>query len=494
MKKCPFCNSEMPEEAHICLNCLNICEEAKESAIISQYGGVSRAGKKRFAISRRALSNIITAAICVFVVLPCMIFPQLGSSANQGVAPGASPVGNGEKGDGSIFSRITTAVKETLGIEDENPTVTPDGSSLADSATANGIYTPSAAGGNDASATQGSSAATTTEASTSKQANRGSSASNSAEATTTIKPEDESIPEGKLEYDKWDYTEENSKLRITKYTGSAKTVIIPDEINGKKVSDIDENTFLENNTMQYAVFKDFSTYHTLWIHYRAFNNCGNLKKIVFPKNADLGIAECFAAECCSLYDIQITSSQYKFVDGALIYYNSNYWQIYYYCEGYKSDTFTYPEYIQVAGSFNLFKHTKNLKSIYLSSELTDFLQQYDTPYLEAVYANGNSRFKDVNGVLFKLNGNGKWALLNYPNNNRESEFTMPENCVFTATNLKNSNLKTIKIPASAQIDEHTLKYICRCFSFPNLQTIYVENGSDYTSYIKSTFTGKVVVY
>ena len=78
MKKCPFCNAEMPEEAHICLNCLNICEETQASAIISQ------GSKKRFAISKRTLSNIITAAICVFVVMPCMILPQLGSFANAG--------------------------------------------------------------------------------------------------------------------------------------------------------------------------------------------------------------------------------------------------------------------------------------------------------------------------------------------------------------------------------------------------------------------------
>lgn len=491
MKKCPFCNSEMPEEAHICLNCFNVCEETKQSALCSQHGGVYERGKKRLAINKHTLSNIITAAICVFVVLPCMILPQLGTFANQSVEPGANPADSSEKGTGSIFSRITTAVKETLGIEEENPAEAPSGFSPADSAATNGIYSPSAKGANDISATQDTSTSTT---GTTKQANGGSSNTKHTESTTTIIPEDESIPDGKLEYDKWEYTESNGKLRITKYTGSAKTVVIPDAINGKAVSDIDENTFHENDTMQYAVFKDFETYHTLWIHYHAFNKCGNLKKIVFPKNADLGILDCFAAECCSLYDIQITSSQYKFVDGALVYYNNNYWQIYYFCEGYKSDTFTYPEYVQVPGTFSLFKYTKNLKKIYLSSEMTNFLQQYDTPYLEAVYANNNSRFKDVNGVLFKSDSSGKWALLNYPNNNIENEFAMPENCVFTATNLKNSNLKTIKIPASAQIDEHTLKYICRCYSFPNLQTIYVESGSDYTDYIKSTFTGKVVVY
>lgn len=42
MKKCPFCNSEMPEEAHICLNCFNVCEETKQSALCSQHGGCTK--------------------------------------------------------------------------------------------------------------------------------------------------------------------------------------------------------------------------------------------------------------------------------------------------------------------------------------------------------------------------------------------------------------------------------------------------------------------
>lgn len=106
MKKCPFCNAEMPEEAHICLNCLNICEETQASAIISQ------GSKKRFAISKRTLSNIITAAICVFVVMPCMILPQLGSFANQGAQSAGNTNGEAGKGGGSIISRITTAIKK----------------------------------------------------------------------------------------------------------------------------------------------------------------------------------------------------------------------------------------------------------------------------------------------------------------------------------------------------------------------------------------------
>lgn len=484
MKKCPFCNAEMPEEAHICLNCLNICEETQTSAIISQ------GSKKRFAISKRTLSNIITAAICVFVVMPCMILPQLGSFANQGAQSAGNTNGEAGKGGGSIISRITTAIKETLGIDDDSAE-SPAGDSSADTPAADGYNNPTTPDGENGPSIPG---VPTAVPGTTKPASGGSSTTKPTEAATTVKPEDETIPEGKVEYDKWEYTENNGKLTITKYTGSAKTVVIPEKIDGKIIGNINENTFLENNTMQYAVFQDFTTYHNLWVHYHTFYKCGNLKKIVFPKNADLGILDCFAAECYSLYDIQITNYQYKFVDGALVYYNTKYWQIYYYCEGYKSDTFTYPEYVQVSGTFELFKHTKNLKYVYLSSEMTTFLAQYDTPYLESVYAKNNSHLKDINGVLYELNKNGKWAVQNYPNNNKAAEFTMPENSVFKQSNLRNSNLKTLKIPANVEIDDYTLKHICRGDIFPNLQTVYIESGSSYLSYIKSTFTGKVIVY
>lgn len=484
MKKCPFCNAEMPEEAHICLNCLNICEETQASAIISQ------GSKKRFAISKRTLSNIITAAICVFVVMPCMILPQLGSFANQGAQSAGNTNGEAGKSVGSIISRITTAVKETLGIDDDSAE-SPAGDSSADTPAADGYNNPTTANGENGHSIPG---VPTTVPGTTKPASGGSSTTKPTEATTAVKSEDETIPEGKVEYDKWEYTENNGKLTITKYTGSAKTVVIPEKIDGKIIGNINENTFLENNTMQYAVFQDFTTYHNLWVHYHTFYKCGKLKKIVFPKNADLGILDCFAAECYSLYDIQITNYQYKFVDGALVYYNTNYWQIYYYCEGYKSDTFTYPEYVQVPGTPNLFKYAKNLKTIYLSSEMTTFFQQYDTPYLESVYAKNNSQFKDIDGVLYKLNSSGKWEVYNYPNNHKAAEFDLPENSIFNPNILTNKYLKTIKIPASAEISEYTLKHICRGDIFPNLQTVYIENGSSYKSYIKSTFTGKVIVY
>lgn len=140
MKKCPFCNAEMPEEAHICLNCLNICEETQASAIISQ------GSKKRFAISKRTLSNIITAAICVFVVMPCMILPQLGSFANQGAQSAGNTNGEAGKGGGSIISRITTAIKETLGIDDDSAE-SPAGDSSADTPAADGYNNPTTANG-----------------------------------------------------------------------------------------------------------------------------------------------------------------------------------------------------------------------------------------------------------------------------------------------------------------------------------------------------------
>ena len=208
MKKCPFCNAEMPEEAHICLNCLNICEETQASAIISQ------GSKKRFAISKRTLSNIITAAICVFVVMPCMILPQLGSFANQGAQSAGNTNGEAGKGVGSIISRITTAVKETLGIDDDSAE-SPAGNSSADTPAADGYNNPTTANGENGPSIPG---VPTTVPVTTKPASGGSSTTKPTEATTAVKSEDETIPKGKVEYDKWEYTENNGKLTITKYT------------------------------------------------------------------------------------------------------------------------------------------------------------------------------------------------------------------------------------------------------------------------------------
>lgn len=61
--------------------------------------------------------------------------------------------------------------------------------------------------------------------------------------------------------------------------------------------------------------------------------------------------------------------------------------------------------------------------------MTTFFQQYDTPYLESVYAKNNSQFKDIDGVLYKLNSSGKWEVYNYPNNHKAAEFDLPENSI-----------------------------------------------------------------
>lgn len=488
-KRCTFCNAEMPEEAHICLSCFNVCKEPEYSELfLRQSGEKNKSVRHPSIINNRKFSNILTAAICAFVVLPSMILPQLGSTGSSPALDDSSS-NSAAKGSGSVFSRIEAVVKDALGISDST-TQTEDETTAANNLNVDDEIN---------NITQQTSEFLQTDNSNDDERNTSDNITenktpNKAPANGNGNSNSETVPNGKVEYDKWEYTENNGKLTITKYTGSAKTVVIPEVINGKTVRMIDKNTFLENNTMQYAVFQDFTTYHNLTVRYHSFYKCGNLKKIVFPKNADLGILDCFAAECYSLCDIEISNYQYKFIDGALIYYNTNYWQIYYYCEGYKSDTFTYPEYVQVPGAPNLFKYAKNLKNIYLSSEMTIFFQQYDTPYLESVYAKNNSQFKDIDGVLYKLNSSGKWEVYNYPNNHKAAEFELPENSIFNPNILTNKYLKTIKIPASAEISEYTLKHICRGDIFPNLQTVYIENGSSYESYIKNTFTGKVIVY
>ena len=50
------------------------------------------------------------------------------------------------------------------------------------------------------------------------------------------------------------------------------------------------------------------------------------------------------------------------------------------------------------------------------------------------------------------------------------------------------------IPKSATVYDSTLKYICRGTVFPNLGTIKVQKGSPHVDYIRTTFTGKVIVY
>ncbi|MDD6148348.1 MAG: leucine-rich repeat domain-containing protein [Lachnospiraceae bacterium] len=77
------------------------------------------------------------------------------------------------------------------------------------------------------------------------------------------------------------YDSENASITdIGSYNGSDKVVVIPSEIDGKKVTEIDKLAFGNNETVEGIVVPDTVEY----IRDGAFGNCSNLKYVVMSKN------------------------------------------------------------------------------------------------------------------------------------------------------------------------------------------------------------------
>ena len=77
------------------------------------------------------------------------------------------------------------------------------------------------------------------------------------------------------------YDSENASITaIGSYNGSDKVVVIPSEIDGKKVTEIDKMAFANNETVEGIVVPDTVEY----IRDGAFGNCENLKYVVLSKN------------------------------------------------------------------------------------------------------------------------------------------------------------------------------------------------------------------
>ena len=96
------------------------------------------------------------------------------------------------------------------------------------------------------------------------------------------------------------YVARNGEAAIRSYTGSDKTVIIPDEIDGCKVTTITKEAFKENKTIEKVVLPESLT----TLSDSAFEDCSSLAEINIPENVTIIPRSCFKG-CESLSSIQL---------------------------------------------------------------------------------------------------------------------------------------------------------------------------------------------
>ncbi len=111
------------------------------------------------------------------------------------------------------------------------------------------------------------------------------------------------IPAFAAENSKFKYDIIGSEIRITGYTGNESSVVIPDSLNGRIVTEIGSNSFSGKTFL-----KSIELPETLKIIAQdAFKNCTSLETIVIP-SAVSNISEYAFAGCLSLKDIKILSA------------------------------------------------------------------------------------------------------------------------------------------------------------------------------------------
>ncbi|MBD5447916.1 MAG: leucine-rich repeat domain-containing protein [Treponema sp.] len=98
-------------------------------------------------------------------------------------------------------------------------------------------------------------------------------------------------------------TEDAGGVRILKYNGSAKSVVIPTEIEGLPVKEIDKSAFYDNTTLKSVTIPD----SVEKIGKSAFMNCESLTSVIIPDSVEK-IDEFVLCNCTALKSVTFGNS------------------------------------------------------------------------------------------------------------------------------------------------------------------------------------------
>lgn len=491
-KKCKNCGAVMPDEANFCLDCMtafdntidkNALAVKKDSVITNALKRIENIKGKILSLSKKQKAALISALALFLLLIPLSVY--MFSPVEQ-VGNIAADAADNSRGSGKPITRAEAFFDEVFGIgskNDENK----DSAAGSVSGNAGNNNSNSPIKNADNTSVSGSSTSTTA------GANNTSAGSNSSGQTNTESDNSDSSDSSApvLNYDDWEYEIDDGDIILTKYTGSDSNIIIPDQIDGKNVSEIEKYTFKDNSTVKTVTFNDSENYHTLWINSSMFYNCSSLQEVIFPENTDLGIFPTFALNCLSLKNIEINHWQYKFENGALYYYDTKRWSLYEYCEGYTAETYTVPDWVYtISNASDNFEYNKYLKRIYLNDTCWGLLAR-ENYGMEGIYASdSNPNVADYDGVLYtKFDDFVQFSV--YTAGKKDKSYTLPQNSHNSFSSVKNTYLETLIVPKTATITESALRRLTNYF--PNLKTVKVEKGHPDISMIQSYLNGKVSI-
>lgn len=101
----------------------------------------------------------------------------------------------------------------------------------------------------------------------------------------------------------WWSKNDDGTITITGYKGTNETVVIPSEIDGKKVTVIGERAFYEHKNLKHVIISEGVTTIGDW----AFESCENLENIQFPEGLKI-IKMCAFINCYNLQYINLPNT------------------------------------------------------------------------------------------------------------------------------------------------------------------------------------------
>ena len=257
-------------------------------------------------------------------------------------------------------------------------------------------------------------------------------------------------------YGDFRYYYDAGNVLISKYLGNAEDVVIPSEINGKKVTAISHEAFLWCQSLTSVTIPNSVTE----IGDYAFGYCENLKNIIIPSSVE-NIGSYAFENCTRLTDITIPDSVIKI--GKAAFGNCR-----------NLTDIKIPNSVKVIGDY-AFSNCENLKNVTIpnsvkeigegafwnSTSLTDITIPSSVTIIGFGAFNGctnlqnllvddnNPKYSSVDGVLYNKD---KTTLIQYPCANLNTDYTILDNVVAIEDRAfeNSTNLVNITIPNSVK--------------------------------------------
>ncbi len=286
----------------------------------------------------------------------------------------------------------------------------------------------------------------------------------------------------------------DGNIKLTKYIGNASVVTIPSFINGRKVAAIATDCFIGDSKIKEINFDD-STSNTISLNQHCFNNLSSLKKVVF-NNKSIQIDGLFAYNCPIIYLGKDGKTDNKLIDGA--YYKGS--TFLWFTAHPSYTTLTFPDWCTKIDNAHNLGEVSNLKVLNIHKGVLNIPRTplaYGKGLKEINVASGHPEVFSSEGVLFyKWMTSSKMYSSIYPYYKTDKVYKLPEGCYLSigssSTVTVNPYLEELWLPSTACLQSPDAKYFYE-ICYPNLKKIYIAPNHSQYDKIAKTFKGELIV-